>query len=90
MEQVYCETVQSGEFRSPSDHITVEDAYNIEMRPELYGYTLNIGCQRLALESEDSALKIINYYLKNKVECIKAYHKGALKDLVKTVLKNKK
>ena len=85
----YCEPTPCEEATSPIDHVTGEESFNIEVRPELYGYTLNIGCQRLSLESEKSVLKIITYYLENKVECYKAYHNGKLKDLVKTVLKQK-
>lgn len=64
----------------------------INVVEQLYGYSIQIGCQSLSVSTAEEVTKIVIYYLSNKVECLKAYAEGngKLEELVKQVLEEVK
>lgn len=77
------------DYEKSIDYLSIDNSSILTLRPLLYGYVLEIGCQSLSVETEESALKLITYYLNNKIECIKAYRNNTLNFLVKEVLNKK-
>lgn len=70
----------------------VADKYPINIVEQIYGYSIQIGCQSLSVSTAEEVTKIVSYYLSNKAESFKAYAEGngKLEELVKQVLEEVK
>jgi hypothetical protein len=58
---------------------TTQLARNINITPLHYGYMVDVGCQRFAVESVDKLLKYLGEYLKDPQAVEKAWFSGELK-----------
>lgn len=63
-----------------------DQKYSIHIGEGICGYQLQIGCQTGYFEDTNKVFKVVDYYLKNKVECIKAYQQNKTKELLTKIL----
>jgi hypothetical protein len=87
MEELACQNTESIDYGGTTVPYNEEkQRHIININEGVVGYQLNIGCQSAYFENVDKATKIVNYYLKNKVECIRAYQQDNLTELVTKIL----
>lgn len=84
MGMVYTDTVNyDGIARTP----VANEKHSVSITQGVYGYRVDVGCQQLSVSTSEEAIKIVSYYLSNRMECIKAYAENRLEQLVNIVLK---
>lgn len=74
------------ELATDAEYPITTSKLGIHIEECLIGYFIQIGCQRIAVESVENAVKVLHFYLSNKKECFELYSKGGLEDKVKEVL----
>jgi len=59
---------------------TYQPKRNIEIIPLDYGYIVNVGCQRIAIEDKKDLIKYLVEYLENPSEVERKYNRNELLD----------